>query len=144
MDYRINEAQFALPDSGVQDASINILTFASLGTTLVITRSPLAEGETLQSNFEGQLKKLEQQVQELRYQPPQALHLGAARDVPALEVQNEFNKGNDHVYQYQLALVLPGTRNLLALSYVKAQPLGPAEAAHWAAIKASLTFIPVP
>lgn len=144
MNYRTNEAQFALPDSGVQDASINILKFANLGTSLVVTRSPLADGETLQSNFEGQLKKLEQQVQELRYQPPQAIQVGTARDVPALEVQNQFHKGNDHVYQYQLVLVMPGTRNLLALSYVKNQPLGAEEAEHWSAIKASLTFVNTP
>ena len=43
-------------------------------------------------------------------------------------------------YQYQLALVLPGTRKMLALSYVKAQPLGDAEAEHWTRIKVSLTF----
>ncbi|PNB77245.1 DUF1795 domain-containing protein, partial [Pseudomonas sp. FW305-BF6] len=40
----------------------------------------------------------------------------------------------------QLALVLPGTRKMLALSYVKAEKLGDAEAAHWATIKSSLLF----
>ena len=47
MNYLINEAQFTLPDAAVQDASINILKFANLGTTLVVSRSPLAYGETL-------------------------------------------------------------------------------------------------
>jgi hypothetical protein len=42
------------------------------------------------------------------------------------------------VYQYQLVLVMPGTRNVLALSYVKPQPLGDAQAAHWEQIKHSL------
>ena len=44
------------------------------------------------------------------------------------------------VFQYQLALVLPGTRKMLALSYVKADTLGDAEAAHWATIKNSQSF----
>jgi hypothetical protein len=36
--------------------------------------------------------------------------------------------------------VLPGTRKMLALSYVKAEKLGDAEAAQWATIKGSLLF----
>jgi hypothetical protein len=140
MNYLINEAQFTLPDEGLQDASINILKFASLGTSLIISRSPLADGETLQSNFDGQLKKLEQQVKDLRYSPAQAVKVGTAQDIDAIEVQNRFSKGNEHIYQYQLALLIPGTRRLMALSYVKTQPLGAAEAVHWALIKNTLTL----
>ena len=144
MNYLINEAQFTLPDVEVQDTSINILTFAKLGTTLVVSRSPLADGESLQSNFEGQLKKLEQQVQDLRYSPAQAVKVGPAQDIDAFEVQNHFSKGSDNIYQYQLAMQIPGTRRLIALSYVKAQPLGPAEAAHWATLKSTLNFLATP
>lgn len=140
MTYRINEFQFALPDSELQDASINILKFADLGTSLIVSRSLLAEGETLQSNFDGQLKRLEQQVQELRYQPGQPVRLGAAQEVEGIELRSQFHKGNEKVFQYQLALVLPGTRKMLALSYVKAQKMGDAEAKHWATIKHSLQF----
>ncbi|WP_430447423.1 MAG: DcrB-related protein [Pseudomonas piscis] len=141
MNYLINEAQFTLPDADIQDASINILKFASLGTTLVISRSPLAEGETLQSNFDSQLKKLQQQVKDLRYSPAQAIKVGPAQDVDAIEVQNSFSKGNEHIYQYQLALQVPGTRRMMAWSYVKTQPLGAAEAAHWATLKSTLNIL---
>ncbi|GLH50412.1 DUF1795 domain-containing protein [Pseudomonas sp. B2021] len=144
MNYLINEAQFTLPDVEVQDTSINILKFAKLGTTLVVSRSPLADGESLQSNFEGQLKKLEQQVQDLRYSPAQAVKVGPAQDIDAFEVQNHFSKGSDNIYQYQLAMQIPGTRRLIALSYVKAQPLGSAEAAHWATLKSTLNFLATP
>ncbi|MCQ3001630.1 DUF1795 domain-containing protein [Pseudomonas syringae] len=141
MTYRINEFQFDLPQSGdMQDATINILKFADLGTSLVISRSLLTEGETLQSNFDAQLKRLEQQVKALRYQPGQSVRIGAAQDIEGIELRSQFSKGAEHVYQYQLALVLPGTRKMIALSYVKAQPLGEAEAAHWATIKNSLQF----
>ncbi|WLH84754.1 DcrB-related protein [Pseudomonas sp. FP2338] len=141
MNYLINEAQFTLPDAEVQDTSINILKFAKLGTTLVVSRSPLADGESLQSNFEGQLKKLEQQVKDLRYSPAQAVKVGPAQDIDAYEVQNRFNKGSDNIYQYQLAMQVPGTRCLIALSYVKTQPLGTAEAGHWAMLKSTLNFL---
>ncbi|NCE84797.1 MULTISPECIES: DcrB-related protein [Pseudomonas] len=144
MNYLINEAQFTLPDAEVQDTSINILKFANLGTTLVVSRSPLADGETLHSNFENQLKKLEQQVKDLRYSPAQAVKVGPAQDIDAYEVQNRFNKGSDNIYQYQLAMQIPGTRRLIALSYVKTQPLGAAEAAHWATLKSTLNFLTTP
>ncbi|RQO54073.1 DcrB-related protein [Pseudomonas sp. KBW05] len=138
MTYRLNELQFTLPSDEVQDASINILKFATLGTSLIVSRSLLGDGETLQSNFEEQLAKLEKQVQDLRYQPAQAVRVGAAQDIDAIEVHNQFSQGTERIYQYQLALLIPGTRQMLALSYVKAQPLGNAENAHWVTIKNTL------
>ncbi|WP_462402523.1 DcrB-related protein [Pseudomonas sp. Marseille-QA0332] len=140
MNYRVNEFRFALPDPELQDTSINVLRFAALGTSLIVSRSLLAEGETLQSNFHGQLQRLRQQVQDLRFQPAQTIGVGAGQAVEAIELTSQFSRGQDKVYQYQLALVLPGSRRMLALSYVKPQPLGSADAAHWATIKQSLDF----
>ena len=140
MTYRINEFQFQLPAGELQDATINILKFPGLGTSLIVSRSLLAQGETLHSNFDDQLKRLEKQVQDLRCLPSVPVRLGAAQEVEGIELRSQFNKGNDKVFQYQLALVLPGTRKMLALSYVKADKLGDAEAAHWAIIKNSLSF----
>lgn len=140
MSYRVNEFRLALPDAAVQDSSINILRFEALATSLIISRSLLAEGETLQSNFDGQLQRLQQQVKDLRMQPAQAVQVGADQAIAAIELNSQFSKGQEKVHQYQLALVLPGTRKMFALSYVKASPLGAAEAAHWAAIKQSLDF----
>ncbi|MCG6577165.1 DUF1795 domain-containing protein [Pseudomonas sp. AF32] len=140
MTYRINEFQFQLPPGELLDATINILKFPELGTSLIVSRSLLAEGETLQSNLDAQLERLEKQVQDLRCQPGVAVRLGPKQDVDGIELRSQFNKGTEKVFQYQLALVLPGTRKLLALSYVKAEKLGDAEAAHWATIKGSLVF----
>lgn len=39
MTYRINEFQFQLPAGELQDATINILKFPELGTSLIISRS---------------------------------------------------------------------------------------------------------
>lgn len=140
MSYRVNEFRLGLPDAAVQDSSINILRFEALATSLIISRSLLAEGETLQSNFDGQLQRLQQQVKDLRMQPAQAVQVGTEQAIAAIELSSQFSKGQEKVYQYQLALVLPGTRKMFALSYVKASPLGAAEAAHWATIKQSLDF----
>ncbi|WP_109513831.1 DcrB-related protein [Pseudomonas ovata] len=140
MTYRLNEFSFALPDTQVQDATINILKFGELGTSLIVSRSVLADGETLHSNFAAQLERLGQQVQDLRHEPVQTLHVGLNQEIEAIELRSQFSKGNEKIWQFQLALVLPDTRRMLALSYVKAQPLGAAEAAHWAGIKQSLSF----
>jgi hypothetical protein len=140
MTYRINELQFQLPDSSLHDASINILKFPDLGTSLIISRSLLADGETLHSNFDDQLKRLEKQVQDLRFQPVQNVRVGAGSTIDAIELHSQFSKGAENVYQYQLAFVQPDTRKMIALSYVKARPLGEAEAAHWATLKQTLMF----
>ena len=140
MTYRINEFQFALPDAEFQDTSINILRFPMLNTTLIVSRSFLADGETLQINFDAQLKRLEQQVEDLRYRPPQTISVGATHEVEALELHSQFSKGTEKVFQYQLALALPETRKVLALSYVKAEPLGELDAQQWTRIKSSLLF----
>jgi len=140
MTYRLNEFQFDLPDQSVQDTSINILRFDALGTSLIVSRSLLGDGETLESSLASQLQRLEQQVQDLRCQAPQPVQLGPAQDIQGLELRSQFNKGKEQVFQFQRALVLPGTRQMLAMSYVKAQKLGDTEAAHWAQIKNSLVL----
>ncbi|WMN17692.1 DcrB-related protein [Pseudomonas piscis] len=140
MTYRLNELQFQPPAGELQDASINILKFPALGTSLIVSRSLLAADETLKSNLASQLQRLEQQVQELRVQEPQPVLVGPAKDIQAMELRSQFTKGKERVFQYQLALVLPGTRQMLAMSYVKAQKLGDAEAAHWQQIKNTLVL----
>jgi hypothetical protein len=138
--YRLNEFGFNLPPADVLDASINILKFPELGTSLIVSRCQLSEGETLRGSFDEQLKRLEQQVEGLRCQPVQAVLVGGEQGLEALELHSQFSRGADKVFQYQLMFVLPGTRQMLALSYVKAEPLGEADTSHWAAIKASLQF----
>lgn len=140
MNYRLNEFRFDLPTDQVRDTSINILRFETLGTSLVVSRSLLNEGETLQSNFDDQIQRLRQQVLDLRLQPPRPVKLGADGKLEGIELQSQFTKGKEKVYQYQLALLLPDSRKMFALSYVKPQPLGEEEAAHWAALKQSLDF----
>lgn len=142
MEYRTNDAQFSVPTSTLQDGSINILKFTELGTSLVVTRSPLPPGATLQSNFAEQLQQLKTQVTDLQCGPVESIKVGPAGSVDAVQVKSRFSKGNDKVFQVQLVAVLPGTQQLLALSYVKPEALGATELGHWESIKQSLTFFP--
>lgn len=135
--YRVNELALDLPAEDYQDSSLNVLRFAALSTSLIISRSPLPAGGTLQATFLEQLNRLKGQVQGFQTSEPQAVSIDG---VPALEVRSHFSQNGNQVWQYQAALVVPHRAQLLALSYVKNQPLGDAEAAHWAQLKQSAQF----
>lgn len=137
MHYQLNEGLLALPGDSFFDGSINILRFDKLGTSLVITRGKLQDGETLEKNFESQIKKLEAQMKEVRFQGRSNVQVGKNSDVPAIEIRSQYKDGNHRVYQFQLVWELPGEL-VMAMSYIKATPLGEAEAQHWEMIKAGI------
>jgi hypothetical protein len=140
MSYTTQELSLQLPSSKLQDSSINILRFNDFGTSLVITRGVLGDGETLHSHFEAQIAKLTKQVKDLRASVLQDIQLGSAQTITGVELRSQFSKGPEQVYQFQLGVLLGDGRRLLALSYVKPTPLDDADAAHWAQIKHSLSL----
>jgi len=50
--YLTSNLSLTLPDSPLEDLSLNILKFPELGTTLVVTRGIIAEGLTLAESFD--------------------------------------------------------------------------------------------
>jgi hypothetical protein len=142
MLYKINEASFDLPDKEIQDATLNVLRFPALNTSLIVTRSLLAKGDTLESNFDDQLQALEGKLDQLRFQGKQKILVGPKSKIPAIEVRTQFKRGEDHIYQFQLAFVIPNTEKIMALTYAKSAPLGEAELDHWMNLKSSLNFLP--
>ena len=139
MDYLTHDFRVALPDTEHQDMTVNIVKFPALASTLVITRGAL-EANTLEQSFDQQMKRLSQQVKNFHFHDRQAVAVGPDSGIPGIEIRNQFVRGPEKVFQYQLACTLPGTAVMLALSYVKAEPLTNADLAHWTAIKASLVF----
>nr|WP_309246480.1 DcrB-related protein [Shigella flexneri] len=57
-----------------------------------------------------------------------------------LEIQSQFLRGNEQVYQCQVAFVLPGERVMMAFTYARTTPLTPADMTRWAEIKKNLRF----
>ncbi|MED8730453.1 DcrB-related protein, partial [Escherichia marmotae] len=49
-------------------------------------------------------------------------------------------RGNEQVYQCQVAFVLPGERVMMAFTYARTTPLTPADMTRWAEIKKNLRF----
>ena len=137
MNYLLNEGAVALPSDSFFDGSINIIRFDKLGTSLIITRGKLQEGETFEEHFEGQFRKLESQMKEVRTQGRANVQIGKKSDIQAIEVRTQYKDGKNRVYQCQLVWEMPGEL-VMAMSYVKTSPLGEAEAQHWEMIKAGI------
>jgi len=107
---------------------MNILKFPGLNTTLVITRGIIAGGLTLAESFDAQIKKLQQQSHHFQSQGRQEISIGADGDIAAIEIENQLSRGQETLWQYQLACQLPesgaataagAAGKMLALSYVK-------------------------
>ncbi|MGG2398359.1 DcrB-related protein [Pseudomonas sp. SH1-B] len=139
MSYTTQELSLQLPTDEMQDGTINILRFPALGTSLVITRGNLAADETLRSHFEEQLGKLATQLKDMKTSPISDTCVGPAGDIDAVELRNQFIKGGEQVYQFQLGFI-PAAGRIMSLSYVKPKPMGEAEASHWESIKRSLVL----
>lgn len=140
MIYTANDFKLEIPSNDLKDVTLNILKFKDLGTSLVISRSELAEEETLASSLEDQLKRLENSVKGLKYQQKNKISFGKNQEIEAFELRNQFIKGTEKVYQFQLACLIPGTRTMFAMSYVKNNELGEDELAHWQLIKQNFEF----
>ncbi|PIT13345.1 DcrB-related protein [Snodgrassella alvi] len=140
MHYNTNDTQFEIPSTNLQDSTLNILKFKDLGTSLVMSRSQLAEEETLESSLDDQLKRLENSVKGLKFEQKNKISFGKNQDIEAFELRNQFIKGTEKVYQYQLVCLIPDTRTMFAMSYVKNTELGEQELAHWQQIKQNFEF----
>ncbi|MCO6519398.1 DcrB-related protein [Snodgrassella sp.] len=140
MHYNTNDTQFEIPSTNLQDSTLNILKFKDLGTSLVMSRSQLAEEETLESSLDDQLKRLENSVKGLKFEQKNKISFGKNQNIEAFELRNQFIKGTEKVYQYQLVCLIPDTRTMFAMSYVKNTELGEQELAHWQQIKQNFEF----
>ena len=107
---------------------------------MIISRSKIGETETLESSLDDQLKRLENSVKGLKFQQKNKINFGKEQDIEAFELRNQFTKGSEKVYQFQLVCLIPNTRNMIALSYVKSTEFGEKELEHWQMIKQSFAF----
>jgi len=146
--YLTTDMQLTLPDSPLEDLSMNILKFSELGTTLVITRGVIAAGQTLAESFDAQVQKLQQQSGAFQSRGRREIGIGAAGEIAAVEIEHQLSRGQERLWQYQLACELPqsggpaGTvGRMLALSYVKHTPLAEQDRAQWEALKASVCLL---
>lgn len=140
MIYKTNDIQLQIPEENMKDATLNILKFNTLDTSLVMSRSELSEGKTLESSLDEQIKRLEISVKGLKFQHKNKISFGRKQDIDAFEMRNQFVKGTERIYQYQLVCLIPGTQTMFAMSYVKNTALGEEEASHWQLIKQNFEF----
>ncbi|EIT2540443.1 DcrB-related protein, partial [Salmonella enterica] len=105
-NYYINEAILSFSGNISQDSTLNMIRLSDPDAALIISRGKMQDGDELASQVEQQMKKLEKQVKELRYTPAQVVRLGIDGKMEGLEIQSQFIRGNEHVYQYQAVFVL--------------------------------------
>ena len=138
--YYLNETVVTFPGNIIQDSTINMLRLSDPDAALIISRGQMQEGDELASQIEQQMKKLEKQVKDLHYTPVQVTRVGINDGEEGLEIQSQFLRGNEQVYQCQVAFVLPGERVMMAFTYARTTPLTPADMTRWAEIKKNLRF----
>jgi len=151
--YTTHDLTLTLPASPVEDLSMNILKFRELGATLVITRGVIAEGLSLGESFDAQFKKLQQQSRHFQSRGRREIVLGAAGEIAGIEIEHQLTRGQETLWQYQLACQLPtsgeatppgAAGRMLALSYVKNAPLSAQDRGQWEALKASVCLLDAP
>lgn len=138
--YYVNEAILNFSGEIIQDSTINMLRLNDPDAALIISRGQMQSGEELSAQVDQQMKKLGKQVKELRYTQVQKVLLGINEQVEGLEIQSQFLRGHERVWQYQVALVLPGSRVMVALTYARTTALTEADAVRWSEIKKNLRF----
>lgn len=139
-NYYINEAILSFSGNISQDSTLNMIRLSDPDAALIISRGKMQDGDELASQVEQQMKKLEKQVKELRYTPAQVVRLGIDGKMEGLEIQSQFIRGNEHVYQYQAVFVLQSSRVMMALTYARSTALTEADRVRWADIKKNLRF----
>jgi len=135
--YLTQDLTLELGNETPEDTSMNMLAFRERGTSLVIARSPLPAGQTLESLYRQQLEQLRERLGAV-ISEPQPVSAGAAQNIHGLEISLQFKRGEGVSYQRQLAYAPAGQARFVAISYSKETPLEPADLAHWQAIKAGL------
>jgi len=140
MQYHTQDVRLDVPDTKAEDSSMNIIKFPELGTSLVITRGVFGAGKTLIQSFDDQIRRLQQRMQGFKSQGRRELNIGVDGGIAAVEIQNQFRRDKETVFQFQVACAYPGKERMLVLSYVKNSPLSEADRQHWEAFKASVQF----
>lgn len=135
--YLTQDLVLDLGDETPEDTSMNMLAFGQRGTRLVIARSPLPAGQTLEGIYQQQLAQLRERLG-ASISEPTPVSAGAVGDINGLEISLQFKQGAVLSYQRQLAYLHPRLNRFVAISYSKDAPLQPADLAHWDTIKAGL------
>ncbi|HDC2122164.1 TPA: DcrB-related protein [Salmonella enterica] len=138
--YYTNEAVLSFDGNISQDSTLNMIRLSDPDAALIISRGQMQEGDELAPQIEQQMKKLEKQVKDLHYTPVQTIRVGINDGEEGLEIQSQFLRGNERVYQYQAAFVLPGRRVMMALTYARTAPFTEQDVQRWADIKKNLRF----
>ncbi|MFG0410009.1 DcrB-related protein [Pseudomonas sp. FYR_11] len=140
-EYLTHDLILNLGEELPEDLTLNMLRFRSRDTTLVVARSAVAKGKSLDKAIEEQLQILRNRTEMISITPTEVTRLGSGeQSVDAREMAIEFVAADKPNFQLQAACLIPGQQRLLVLNYSKPKPLNSGDIKHWRAIKQELRF----
>ncbi|NIF22465.1 MULTISPECIES: DcrB-related protein [Pantoea] len=140
MDYRFNEGSLSLFPAEWQDASTQILRDTKGGLTIVISRAPLASGDTAAQAFRQQWEMLRPQMQVTAQSEFSTVLVGPEGRLAATAVETAFSHNNQPLWQKQLALPVTDGKQMLVLTLSAAREFTAEDHQRWQEICTSLTL----
>ncbi|WP_459207669.1 DcrB-related protein [Pseudomonas sp. MLB6B] len=137
-EYLTHDVILNLGEEVPEDLTLNMLRFSTRETTLVIARSPVAPGKTLDEALEEQLRILRDKSKAMTFTHSKVVRLGNDQQLEAREMAIELKVGDTPNFQLQAACLIPDQHRLLVLNYSKPGPWNDGDIQHWRAIKQTL------
>ncbi|MFW0767449.1 DcrB-related protein [Trabulsiella odontotermitis] len=139
MKYQIQEGFFHLPDGGV-DESVNIIKFSDIHSALVVTRTRLKEGQTLDNYCDQQMAEIKRAMKNFLSDERQVVVLPGSHGTQRLSYQThcEFDQKQQRMYQRLLFTEAEGY--LLVMAYSQPRQFTETDTAHWQNIIDSLVL----
>ncbi|WDY55986.1 DcrB-related protein [Pseudomonas sp. PSKL.D1] len=137
-DYVTHDAILDLGNDTPEDQSMNMLRFKPRGTTLVIVRSPVLPGQSLQDAVRDQMELLRRKTHSLNISGLQATRFGPDQQMEGWEMALDFTVGKQPNVQLQAACLIPGQQRMLVLNYSKHGLMNNQDLQHWRALKRGL------
>ncbi|QHM73915.1 DcrB-related protein [Mixta intestinalis] len=140
MKYLLPEGSLTLFPAEWQDASMNILRDEESGLSLVISRGPVPEESDFEEEFHRQWETLRTQTGEINQSSFTRVSVGPERAIRGVEVETNFNRNGQALWQKQLAVQIPYQPVLMVITFSAMRPFREEDDRRWESIKQSLTL----
>ncbi|WP_222890456.1 DcrB-related protein [Enterobacter sp. C2] len=138
MKYTFQEGTFSLFPAAWRDTSINVLRDDESGLSVVVSRGTIPEGSDAEKEFQRQRDVLRTQMKEITQSDFQRVTAGADSNIPATEVETEYERSGQRLWQRQLAVQIPDKPVLMIFTLSALRPFTDEDGERWDALKQTL------
>lgn len=136
MKYTFQEGTFSLFPAAWRDTSINVLRDDESGLSVVVSRGTIPEGSDAEKEFQRQRDVLRTQMKEINQSDFQRVTAGADSNIPATEVETEYERSGQRLWQ--LAVQIPDKPVLMIFTLSALRPFTDEDGERWDALKQTL------